>query len=345
MSVQAPQLPILPDVGASGPATTRAAAGSWRAAWRRLRRNRAAMAAGAVFVVILLLCFPGAPLWVHFVSHRGPGVQNLTGSIAIGGHQVPVVSAQGTPIGPGLRGQYLLGADSNGRDLFVRVIYGGRTSLTVGIASAVICTLLALLLALPAGYYGGRVDRGITGLLDLIWSFPVYLLAVAISAALVVGGLDLGPIHISSSSLLIPIFVIAVVFIPYVARPIRGEVLALREREFVEAAIAHGASPLRLMVREILPNVAATTLVMFTLIIANNILVEAALSFLGVGVSVLTPSWGNIIQEGYGTIVTAPWQTIAPGIAIMLTAISLNVLGDGLRDALDPHGAGRSGRR
>ncbi|HEY5430346.1 MAG TPA: ABC transporter permease [Solirubrobacteraceae bacterium] len=345
MSVQAPDLPIVDGGGGVSPGVAGAAVGSWRAAWQRLRRNRAAMAAGVVFVLIVLWCGPIAPLWVHFVSHRGPNVQNLMGTISSGGRRTSVVSASGAPIGPGLRGAYLLGADSNGRDLFVRVLYGGRTSLTVGIASALICTLLALLLALPAGYYGGKVDRGVSALLDLIWSFPVYLLAVAISATLIVGGLDIGPIHISSSSLLIPIFVIAVVFIPYVARPIRGEVLALREREFVEAAIAHGAGPPRVMLREILPNVAATTLVMFTLIIANNILVEAALSFLGVGVSVLTPSWGNIIQEGYATIVTAPWQTIAPGIAIMLTAISLNVLGDGLRDALDPHGSGRTGGR
>jgi peptide/nickel transport system permease protein len=342
VSVQAPEL--LTVEGPSAVAAPGAAAvGSWRAAWRRLRRNHAAMVAGGVFVAIMLLCYPGAPLWVHFVAHRGPNVQNIEGTIVSGGHRIPVIRNDGTPIGPGLRGQYLLGADANGRDLFVRILYGGRTSLTVGIASAVLCTLLALLMALPAGYFGGVVDRAVTRSLDLIWSFPVYLLAVAISASLVVGGLDLGPIHISSSSLLIPIFVIAVVFVPYIARPIRGEVLALRQREFVEAAIAHGAGPVRVMVKEILPNVAATTLVLFTLIIANNILVEAALSFLGVGVSVLTPSWGNIIQEGYGTIVTAPWQTIAPGIAIMLTAISLNVFGDGLRDALDPHGLRRGG--
>ena len=296
-----------------------------------------------MFLLILFAVFPGAPLWAHLVAHRGPNAQNINGYILSGGHRVPVVSFDGTPIGPGLRGQYLLGADANGRDLFVRILYGGRTSLIVGIASALLCTLLALVLGIPAGYFGGWLDRSVSRLLDLIWSFPVYLLAVAISAVLIVNGVRLGPIHLSSSSLLIPIFVIAVVYVPYIARPIRGEVLALRRREFVEAAIAHGAGPVRVMIREILPNVAATTLVLFTLIIANNILTEAALSFLGVGVSVLTPSWGNIIQEGYSTMVTAPWQTIAPGLAIMLTAISLNVLGDGLRDALDPHGAGRGG--
>ena len=165
----------------------------------------------------------------------------------------------------------------------------------------------------------------------------------SISASLIVSGMNLGPIHISSASLLIPILVIAVVMVPYVARPIRGEVLALREREFVEAAIAHGAGPLRVMTREILPNVMATTLVMFTLIIANNILIEAGLSFLGVGVSILTPDWGNIIQGGFNQIVTSPMQTIAPGVAILLTSVALNVFGDGLRDALDPHGTGRAG--
>jgi len=122
-----------------------------------------------------------------------------------------------------------------------------------------------------------------------------------------------------------------------VARPIRGQVLGLRRTEFVDAAIATGAGPVRIMVLELLPNVASIALVLMTLIIANNILTEAALSFLGVGVPVLTPSWGNIIQQGYSSIVTAPALTVAPGIAIMLTVVSLNVLGDALRDALDPH--------
>jgi peptide/nickel transport system permease protein len=328
----------------AGPAAS-SPAGAWRIAWRRLRRNNVAMVALAVLVLIGLACGPGAPLWVSQVSHRGPDEQNLVGVLHEHGKAVPVVADDGTPIGPGLRGAYLLGADSNGRDLFVRLLYGGRTSLAVGLASALLCTLLALLLAIPAGYLGGATDALISRLLDLIWSFPVYLLAVALATSFALGGLDLGPFHVSGSSLLIPIFVIAVVFVPYLARPIRSEVLALRRREFVEAAVAHGASATRVMVREILPNVIPTTLVLFTLIVANNILTEAALSYLGVGVSVLTPSWGNIIEQGNSTIVTAPWQTIAPGIAIMLTAIALNVLGDGLRDALDPRGVVRVRRR
>lgn len=315
--------------------------GQWKLAWRRLRANRLAMAAGLGFVLILIACYPGATLYSKYVSGHGPDEQNVQGMIESGGKEVPVVADDGTPIGPGLRGEYLLGADSNGRDLFVRVLYGGRTSITIGLASALFCTLFGLLLALPAGFYRGYVDGGVSWVLDLIWSFPVYLLAVALASALAIGGLDLGPIQLSSSSLLIPIFVIAIVYIPYVARPLRGEVLKLRRQEFVEAAIAHGARPWRVMLSEILPNLAPTVLVLFTLIVATNILIEAGLSFLGVGVPILTPSWGNIIEQGYEQIVTAPWLTVAPGIAIILTAVTLNVFGDGLRDALDPHSTRR----
>jgi peptide/nickel transport system permease protein len=306
-------------------------------AWRRLRRNPAAVVSAAVLVIIVLACFPGAPVWADLACHHGPNDQNIQGFIHQGGHRIPVVRNDGTPIGPGWRACYLLGADSNGRDLAVRILYGGRISLEVGGASAILCVALALVLGLVAGYTGGIVDSVISRFLDLIWSFPVYLLAVALATTLAVGGLAVGPLHVSSSSLAIPIVVIAVVFVPYVARPIRGQVLSLRQMEFVEAAVATGAGPIRIMVSELLPNVASITLVMLTLIVANNILTEAALSFLGVGVPVLTPSWGNIIEQGYSSIVTAPALTVAPGVAIMLTVVSLNVLGDALRDALDPH--------
>jgi peptide/nickel transport system permease protein len=291
----------------------------------------------------VLACFPGSPLWSHIACGHGPSDQNIQGYVHSGGHRLAVVRADGTPIGPGWRACYLLGADANGRDLAVRVLYGGRVSLEVGISSALLCVAIALVLALVSGYRGGVVDTAISRLLDLIWSFPVYLLAVALATTLAVGGLAIGPLHVSSSSLAIPIVVIAVVYVPYVARPIRGQVLSLRRMEFVDAAVATGAGPVRIMLRELIPNVASITLVMLTLIVANNILTEAALSFLGVGVPVLTPSWGNIIEQGYSSIVTAPALTVAPGIAIMLTVVSLNVLGDALRDALDPHARIRIG--
>ena len=312
-------------------------------AWRRLRRNPAAVASTAVLVLIMLACFPGAPLWSDIACHHGPNDQNIQGYIHQDGHRLAVVRADGTPIGPGWRACYLLGADANGRDLAVRILYGGRVSLEVGISSALLCVAIALVLGLVSGYRGGVVDTAVSRLLDLIWSFPVYLLAVALATTLAVGGLAIGPFHVSSSSLAIPIVVIAVVYVPYVARPIRGQVLSLRRMEFVDAAVATGAGPIRIMLRELIPNVASITLVMLTLIVANNILTEAALSFLGVGVPVLTPSWGNIIEQGYSSIVTAPALTVAPGIAIMLTVVSLNVLGDALRDALDPHARIRIG--
>jgi peptide/nickel transport system permease protein len=312
-------------------------------AWRRLRRNPAAVVSAAVLLLIVFVCFPGAPLWSNIACHHGPNDQNIQGYVHQDGHRLAVVRADGTPIGPGWRACYLLGADANGRDLAVRILYGGRVSLEVGISSAVLCVAVALVLGLVSGYRGGVIDTAISRLLDLIWSFPVYLLAVALATTLAVGGLAIGPLHVSSSSLAIPIVVIAVVFIPYVARPIRGQVLSLRRMEFVDAAVATGAGPMRIMLRELVPNVASITIVMLTLIVANNILTEAALSFLGVGVPVLTPSWGNIIEQGYSSIVTAPALTVAPGVAIMLTVVSLNVLGDALRDALDPHARIRIG--
>jgi peptide/nickel transport system permease protein len=312
-------------------------------AWRRLRRNPAAVGSAIVLVLIVLACFPGAPIWSNIACGHGPNDQNIQGYVHQDGHRLAVVRADGTPIGPGWRACYLLGADANGRDLAVRILYGGRVSLEVGISSALLCVAIALVLGLLSGYQGGVVDTAISRLLDLIWSFPVYLLAVALATTLAVGGLAIGPLHVSSSSLAIPIVVIAVVYVPYVARPIRGQVLSLRRMEFVEAAVATGAGPVRIMLRELIPNVASITLVMLTLIVANNILTEAALSFLGVGVPVLTPSWGNIIEQGYSSIVTAPALTVAPGVAIMLTVVSLNVLGDALRDALDPHARIRIG--
>jgi peptide/nickel transport system permease protein len=337
MAVHAPEL----RAGAASVANPRGRS-STALAWQRLRRNPAAIFAIGLFALIVFSCLAGGPLWVHFVGHHGPNDQNLSASITIGGRSVPVVADDGTPIGPGWRTAYPLGADSNGRDLFVRILYGGRISLLVGLSSALVSSFLALLLGLPAGYFRGLTDGIISRLLDLIWSFPVYLLAVALATSLAVHGMALGPIRMSSQSLLIPILVIGVVFVPWVARPIRAQVISLKEMEFTEAAIAAGMGPLRIMVSELVPNVASILLVTFTLVVANNILTEAALSFLGVGVSILTPSWGNILQQGYSSIVTAPWLTIAPGIAIMLTVVSLNLFGDALRDALDPHGATRT---
>jgi peptide/nickel transport system permease protein len=176
----------------------------------------------------------------------------------------------------------------------------------------------------------------IRSLLDVLWSFPVVILGVALGVAFAIGGLKVGPIHVSGDSLGIPIFVIGLVYIPYMARPVRGQVLALREKEFVEAARAQGAGPIRIMFTEIIPNLSSTILVFFTLLVANAILLESALSFLGAGVRPPNPSWGTMIDEGVDRIATAPHLTIVPGLMLVLTVLSLNVFGDGVRDALDP---------
>ncbi len=233
-------------------------------------------------------------------------------------------------------GRFVLGSDALGRDVAVRLLYGGLNSLKIGIGSALICSFIAIVLALLAGYFRGWVDWIISRFFDLIWAFPVLLLAIALGSALQINGFHHFGINIKPGSLWIPLLVISYVLIPYIGRPLRGQILSLREKEFVEAAVGQGASPLRIMFSDLLPNVASTALVFFTLIIANNILTEAGLSYLGAGVQPPNPSWGTLIASGQDQIHTAPWLAIIPGIAIVLTVLSMNIFGDGLRDALDP---------
>ncbi|OFJ51911.1 ABC transporter permease [Mycolicibacterium grossiae] len=307
----------------------------WYLAWVRLRRNKTALAFGLLFVVIVLACL-AAPLWADRVAHTTPDANHITDTISVDGASVDVVSPDGTPIGPGLRGQYLLGADQNGRDVMVRLLYGGRTSIFIGVAAAAITTVVAVVVGLLCGFYRGWIDAVLSRVMDVVWAFPVLLLGIALGTALAVGGLSLGFVTLAGDSVWIPILIIGMVYVPYMARPIRGEILALREKEFVEAAVAQGKGPLRIMVTELLPNVVSTIIVFFTLNIANDMLLESALSFLGAGVRPPGASWGTMIADGYQTIYTAPHLTIIPGLMIVLTVLSLNVFGDGLRDALDP---------
>jgi len=189
-----------------------------------------------------------------------------------------------------------------------------------------------------AGYFGGLIDAFLSRLMDLIWSFPLYLLAISIATVLLASqnGLHVWFLTIAAASLWVPTLIIGVVYVPYVARPIRGQVLSVREKEFVEAARGLGASHWRMMLGEILPNIASTVIVLFPLMIATTILTESALSFLSIGVQAPGASWGTIIDDGQNLLYTRPWVAIAPGIMIVLTVLALNVLGDGLRDALDP---------
>jgi peptide/nickel transport system permease protein len=244
-----------------------------------------------------------------------------------------------TPIGPtwDIR-HYFLGADAQGRDVMARLLYGGRSSLEIGIGSALIACLIATVLALVAGFYSGLTDSLLSRLMDVIWAFPVYLLAICIATVLLTApsGLEVGPIHVVASSLWLPTLIIGFIYVPYVYRPVRGQVLSVAEKEFVEAAVAQGASNRRLIFSEILPNVITVVIVLMPLMIATTILTEAALSFLGVGVQPPGASWGTIISDGQNLLYTRPWVAIAPGIMIVLTVLALNVLGDGIRDALDP---------
>ena len=324
----------------------------WYLAWRRLRRNWLALASLGLFFVIVIACAL-APVYAHHVAHTGPNDVHVGEKVRVDGKLKDVIGGGSfydvnkgrfvvkapTYLGPTwwhADGRFVLGTDNLGRDVAVRILYGGRNSLMIGIGSALICTLLALTLALLAGYYRGGCDWLISRFFDIIWAFPVLLLAIAISSALSINGFHHFGISIEPGSLWIPTLVISYVLIPYIGRPIRGQILSLREKEFVEAAIGQGAGPLRVMFSDLLPNVASTVLVFFTLIIAANILTEAGLSFLGAGVRLPDPSWGNLIASGQDQIETAPWLSLIPGIAIVLTVLSLNIFGDGLRDALDP---------
>jgi peptide/nickel transport system permease protein len=307
----------------------------WYLAYLRLRRNKVALAFGALFIVIVLFCL-AAPLWADHVAHTGPNENHLTEQIKIDGKETFVVAPNGIPIGPGLHAKFLLGADDNGRDVMVRLMYGGRTSIYIGVMAAFITTFFAVAVGLAAGYWGGWTDSVLSRTMDLIWAFPVLLLGIALGTALSVGGLQIGPLSVPADSLWIPILIIGFVYVPYMARPIRGEVLSLREKEFVEAAVAQGKGPIRIMFTELLPNLISTIIVFFTLNIANNMLLESALSFLGAGVKPPNSSWGTMISDGQDRLVTAPHLTIVPGVMIVLTVLALNVFGDGLRDALNP---------
>jgi peptide/nickel transport system permease protein len=311
-------------------------ASPWQLAGRRLRRNKTALAFGGVFLVLVALCL-AAPLYENHIANRSPFDQPASDeTVEKGGEQVLIVGLDGVPIGPTYGKEYFLGADSSGRDVAVRLLYGGRNSLLIGVAAALGTILMGVALGLAAGYFRGWTDGVISRILDVIWSFPVILLGIALGTALALGGLKIGPLTIQGDSLAIPILIIALVYIPYLARPIRGQVLSLREKEFVEAARAQGMGSFRIMFGEILPNVTTTLIVFFPLLIANAILLEAALSFLGAGVRPPEPSWGTMIQDGVDRIVTAPMLAVVPGAMLVLTVLSLNVFGDGVRDALDP---------
>jgi peptide/nickel transport system permease protein len=285
-----------------------------------------------------------APVYAHQIAQTGPGDNHITDQVQVGGKLKDVVSTDGIPIGPTWHSRFFLGADANGRDVAVRLLYGGRNSLEIGAIATLLTMVLATILGTMAGYFRGWPDAILGRALDLIWAFPVVILGVALGVALAVGGVNLGLFELKGNSLGVPAVIIGVVYVPYAAKPIRGQVLGLREREFIDAARTQGFGNLRIMASEVLPNVASTIIVFIPLIMANAILLEAGLSYLGAGVQDPNPSWGTMISDGIRLIPSAIHLTFVPGFMLVLAVLGINVFGDGVRDALDPRSKVRIGR-
>ncbi|MEA2147124.1 MAG: peptide/nickel transport system permease protein [Solirubrobacteraceae bacterium] len=287
--------------------------------WRRFRSDRVAMSS-AIFIILLIVIAVAAPLVVSILGVPGPAVQNPS-----------LTDAFGTPIGP--TGAHPFGVDPLGEDVLARVIYGTRTSLEVGIIGTAMATVVGVSLGLLAGFYRGWVDTALSRFADVVLSFPILLLGLGIASACAVNGC-LGNLIQPGVSTILAIIVIS--GWTYVFRITRGQVLSLREKEFVEAARSLGASNRRIMFREILPNLVAPIIVYSSLLIPVNILFEAALSFLGVGVKPPTASWGQMIADASANYQAVWWYMLFPGIALLLTVLAFNLVGDGLQDALNP---------
>jgi len=269
--------------------------------WRRARRLRN-LAIGGVLVGVLVLAAALAPVIAPFDPVRDADLNNY-------------LRAPGAP--------FLLGTDTFGRDVFSRVIYGARVSLGVGIAVQASALAIGVTLGLLAGFFGGRVDQLIMRLTEVVFAFPGLLFAIAIMAVI-------GP------SLYNVFLALGLVSWTSLARVVRGQVLSLKEQEYVEAARAVGASNARIIARHILPNTLAAVTVLVTLGIGGAILAEAGLSFLGLGAQPPEPSWGSMLSAGRDYLLQAPWLSVYPGLAIFLTVMGFNLLGDGIRDLLDP---------
>ncbi|HVE74827.1 MAG TPA: ABC transporter permease [Mycobacteriales bacterium] len=305
-----------PDQHATDPKATKAIEGRspLQLAWARLRKDKVSM--GALIVAVLLgLVAVFAPFLTDLLGH-GPNEQfRETG-----------LGPDGIATGP--NGEFLLGADHLGRDVLARIIHGARISLIVGVVATAMAVLIGVIVGTAAGYYGGKVDTFLSRTMDVFLSFPFLLFAIAL-------------VSVFEPSVKISIFVIAFFVWANVGRVVRGQVLSIREREYVEAARSLGASDVRIMAIDVLPNLVAPVIVYSTLLIPTAIVFEATLSFLGLGVLPPTPTWGNMIAESSNGSYyqVAPWFLIFPGLALFITTLAFNLLGDGLRDALDPRAA------
>jgi ABC-type dipeptide/oligopeptide/nickel transport system permease subunit len=306
-------------VGAAPAIATRSAS---RMFWERFREDKAAVAGGIVVIILIFLAFFGGPLAARITGH---GVNDNS-------HLYQMTDEFGVPKGP--NAQFWFGADSAGRDLFVRTMYGARTSLIVGVVASGIAVIIGLVTGLISGFFLGWTDTIVSRCADVMLAVPQLLISIGIVAACsaTAAGCLGGTIH---QGMGVVIIVITLFSWPYIARIVRGYTLSLREKEFVEASRALGASNLRIMTREILPNLIAPIIVYTTLLIPQNILFEAALSFLGLGVPPNEPSWGQILSDATNFYDVAWWWILFPGIFLIITTLAFNLLGDGLRDALD----------
>ena len=296
----------------------------WRIAWMRLRRDRVALAGGVV-VVLLALVALCAPLIVALLGH--PPLEF---------HYEKVDPDLQVPAGGfgGISSDYLFGAEPiNGRDIFSRVVYGSRISLLIAFLATALSALLGTVFGVVAGYFGGWVDTLISRTMDVFLAFPILLFAIALAGVVPDQAFGLGG---DTLRIALIVFIVGFVNWPYIGRIVRGQSLSLREREFVDAARSMGASSRRILLTEMLPNLVAPILVYTTLLIPTNILFEAALSFLGVGVRPPTPTWGGMLSDATHWYQIEPTFMLFPGLAIFVTVLAFNLFGDGLRDALDP---------
>jgi peptide/nickel transport system permease protein len=291
----------------------------WQLFWVRFKRDRVAFVALGFIVLLVLVAILAGPITRAF-GHP----PNLTFSNRL--------DSFGTPTGPS--SSFLFGVDQIGRDVFSRVLYGAQVSLEVALIATLISVAIGVVLGMVAGYFRGWVDTVISRLIDVTLAFPILLLALGIASACSLGnGCAAGLIHPGLGTVIVAIVVINWT---YIGRIIRGQVLSLREKEFIEAARASGARSRTIIFREILPNLVAPIVVYSTLIIPQNILLEAALSYLGVGIQPPRASWGQMLADATPIYNTAWWYFAFPGGALLLTVLAFNLLGDGVRDALDP---------
>jgi peptide/nickel transport system permease protein len=280
-------------------------------AWARFKRDKVSMGALVLIFFLVLVAIFG-DLIISVFGLPDPIAQDFDKG----------VSEAGIPVGPGA--DFWLGADHLGRDILSRLISGARVSMQVGLAATGLSLVIGVTLGMFAGYFGGWVDTTVSRVMEIILSFPLILLAIAVAA--VRGG----------GTLMLTIGLIAFFGWVYIARIVRGQVLSLREKEFIEAARSLGASDMRIIFVDVLPNLVAPIVVYSTLIIPTNILTESALSFLGVGVPPPRASWGSMLSDSLSFYRTSWWYFTFPGLALFTTVLAFNLFGDGLRDALDP---------